>query len=369
MMAQHVPYNIGSFWWRVEDDPDAEFNLYIGKVLLKISLKAKDLEGSESLRNEFLSHLMRREMEDEEEEDSDTCENSFEAMCKWATAPFDSIMADIPPLVRTRQYSLQDCLFPETLHYTASVVEQQLVPVPISFERARSERRLIGALLPRIDLSQFSIYCPTQILVEVEDGSQSLPASVDKVFLPDRQPCFFKKVAASDASATERELATYLKIQAAEFDADVHVPNLRGVVQDKVSNRIVGILTDYIDCGAATLFCKAYATTDGALKRKWFNQISWTLQKLHEKDIIWGDAKAPNVLINSTDDAFLIDFGGGFTPGWVDQELSGTLEGDCQGLEKIEELLCKRVGKALSLTNLHLATSVKEASTATHQSV
>lgn len=34
-------------------------------------------------------------------------------------------------------------------------------------------------------------------------------------------------------------------------------------------------------------------------------------------------------------DAWVIDFGGGFTQGWVQRENAGTVEGDSQGLAKI----------------------------------
>ncbi len=39
------------------------------------------------------------------------------------------------------------------------------------------------------------------------------------------------------------------------------------------------------------------------------------------------------------DDAWVIDFGGRYTNGWVDQELMETLEGDKQAVGKIIEFL------------------------------
>jgi Ser/Thr protein kinase RdoA (MazF antagonist) len=38
---------------------------------------------------------------------------------------------------------------------------------------------------------------------------------------------------------------------------------------------------------------------------------------LHNKGRVWGDAKPDNVLIRENGDVVLIDFGGGFTLGWV----------------------------------------------------
>ncbi|KAM5342054.1 hypothetical protein ACJ41O_015085 [Fusarium nematophilum] len=76
-----------------------------------------------------------------------------------------------------------------------------------------------------------------------------------------------------------------------------------------------------------------------ALRRKWKKQIRWTVELLHIAGIIWGNVKADNVLIDDRDDAWVIDFSGGYTEGWVDKEHAGTLEGDEQGLSKIIEFI------------------------------
>jgi Ser/Thr protein kinase RdoA (MazF antagonist) len=60
---------------------------------------------------------------------------------------------------------------------------------------------------------------------------------------------------------------------------------------------------------------------------------------LHTQHIIWGDGKAANVIIDEQDDAWLIDFGGGWTDGWVDEELADTVEGDQQAISKIGTFL------------------------------
>jgi serine/threonine protein kinase len=69
------------------------------------------------------------------------------------------------------------------------------------------------------------------------------------------------------------------------------------------------------------------------------DQISQTLEKLHSHNIIWGDAKPANVLIDVNEDAYLIDFGGGYTKGWIEKEKSNSIDGDLQGLENIKRYL------------------------------
>lgn len=111
-----------------------------------------------------------------------------------------------------------------------------------------------------------------------------------------------------------------------------------GVVEDGYTGRIVGLLLSYIDCKNMTLSCAVRGSRSGE-REKWWMQIKHSVAQLHERGIVWGDAKADNVLIDVHDDAYLIDFGGGYTRGWVDRELNNTQQGDLQGLGRIKEFL------------------------------
>lgn len=75
-------------------------------------------------------------------------------------------------------------------------------------------------------------------------------------------------------------------------------------------------------------------------RRSWAKQVEHTVMILHRHNIIWGDAKASNVLIDRKDErAWLIDFGGSYTEGWIEPELRESKEGDLQGLKKIVDFL------------------------------
>ena len=63
--------------------------------------------------------------------------------------------------------------------------------------------------------------------------------------------------------------------------------------------------------------------------------IKDAIKYLHQQRLVWGYAKAGNILINKHRDAISVDFGGGFTDGWVDQEYCETIDGDLQGLRRI----------------------------------
>ncbi|KAF5971648.1 cocaine esterase [Fusarium bulbicola] len=77
--------------------------------------------------------------------------------------------------------------------------------------------------------------------------------------------------------------------------------------------------------------------TSTELRERWAQQVSDTVRQLHAAGIVWGDAKPDNVLVDQENNAWLIDFGGGYTNGWVSKELSGTVEGDLEGLKKMND--------------------------------
>ncbi|OIW35583.1 hypothetical protein CONLIGDRAFT_690191, partial [Coniochaeta ligniaria NRRL 30616] len=79
--------------------------------------------------------------------------------------------------------------------------------------------------------------------------------------------------------------------------------------------------------------------TPGEIRNRWATQISGSLHELHERGLVWGDVKAENVLVDQEDNAWLTDFGPGYTEGWVDKHKVGTVEGDLQGLAKIMAML------------------------------
>ncbi|RFN50461.1 serine threonine protein kinase [Fusarium flagelliforme] len=152
--------------------------------------------------------------------------------------------------------------------------------------------------------------------------------------------CFSKRFGLSFGSShAKKELETMKKITQARFPSQpkAFICQLVGVVRQK--NELFGMLFAWID--AKSVLSKATAAKSPVpLRQRWLSQINTSVQRLHENGIIWGDVKAENVLIDKNENAWIIDFGGGYTPGWVDADKAGTLEGDFQGMKKISEMLC-----------------------------
>jgi serine/threonine protein kinase len=133
-----------------------------------------------------------------------------------------------------------------------------------------------------------------------------------------------------------RELENYKLITESNLDPDVRICRLLGVIKDE-ENQLIGLLLTYIECDFLTLAFAVEPDTPASTKQKWVDQVTGILTQLHKAGIVWGDAKPDNALIDKNDDAWIINFGGGYTRGFVEREKAGTIEGDLQRLRKIVE--------------------------------
>ena len=151
----------------------------------------------------------------------------------------------------------------------------------------------------------------------------------------------------SDVNSMQRELDCLAKITAhtAQHTASINIPKLLGLIETPGDAKVIGILEEIIPqpegVELSTLGRIEDVLTIPTERRKaWAAQIRKTVDWLHSIGVIWGDGKADNVLIHSnTDEAWLIDFGGGATVGWVDENLVETAGGDDQAVERIYDFL------------------------------
>ena len=148
--------------------------------------------------------------------------------------------------------------------------------------------------------------------------------------------CFFKRLEVSFGPKHAKSELMALRRTARLPDAPVaYTCRLHGVVRN--GQEIVGMLFSWIE--KKGVLCRIRANDAPAnVRRRWTDQISQSLQVLHEHGIVWSDAKAENILIDQEDNAWIIDFGGSYTLGWDGKDKAGTIEGDKQGLEKILDM-------------------------------
>jgi hypothetical protein len=248
----------------------------------------------------------------------------------WALSPFLSAFSNSEPrpqeITRTTA-TLQDYLYPETYDCELGAVDDKLV-------QGRIERQEIGELDLLFDIpddvvqamGKFRSIHPSQ----VDDYPEFQPEHPDD---PESQPLrvrvsgqtlFFKSFRERGPDNATKEIMKYLKI--AELGADLRTSRLYGIVQDD-NDPLIGLLYYYID-EESTLTWAVGPETPASLRERWSAQVTHTLKTLHGAGVVWGDVKAANVLIDKDYNAWIIDFAGGYTEGWVDCEKAGTVEGD-----------------------------------------
>lgn len=136
------------------------------------------------------------------------------------------------------------------------------------------------------------------------------------------------------------EVAKYSRIHTSGLcTQQLSTSRLFGVVTGR-GGLAKGLLYEWIETrDAGTLALIIGADTPLTLREKWAAQIRNAVTGLHTLGIVWGDVKPENVLIDTNDNAIVIDLEGGTTRGWVDRDVSGTVEGDLQGLEKMVDFI------------------------------
>ncbi|KAK1762553.1 hypothetical protein QBC33DRAFT_601445 [Phialemonium atrogriseum] len=276
-----------------------------------------------------------------------------EDACDWLIKPFGSLIAQLAPattplsvLTTSGRPTLSQYLFPQQVSFIVNATDNQLQPIRVDNQEyvwRASTLRLDDDFAK--DLDQWTqFYHPSRIEVHYgcpQDVLIKPPTRVIVTGSDDRSViCFFKPFRASSRNPrADIELMTHRKIATAQIPPPPHIwiCGIYGLVRDE--NGLLGMLFTWIDVRA--VLSKGLAESSPAyLRRRWASQIDGSIKTLHQEGIIWGDAKAENVLIDKNDDAWVIDFGGSYTPGWVDLEKAGSLEGDMQGLGKIMDMLC-----------------------------
>ncbi len=125
------------------------------------------------------------------------------------------------------------------------------------------------------------------------------------------------------------------------FEIKLATTEILGYITDAHTGIILGYLAEWIES------CPHGTTLDDIdlrkipfdVRRKWAEQVQEAVEDLHCLNLLWGDCKPRNIIINEDEDVCLIDLGGSFSRQWVDQKNSDTLKGDEQGLANIVKYL------------------------------
>ncbi|KAI0423709.1 hypothetical protein F5Y09DRAFT_194149 [Xylaria sp. FL1042] len=252
-----------------------------------------------------------------------------------APAPTEAVVPPPP------ENNLHDLLYPPTFCFrvTTSNGAPSLIPISAdeslcltapSFEHYVEEDLEIDESLPQYSTQQISV---EEILLESD-------LKVAGQVLVDGKKMFCKVwTSGFPNEEMENEIFSLYDIREASLPSHttLRVPSLLGYVKHPEAGCVIGFLREWIP--GVSLREIDISTTAKNKRQKWAAQISDTVHQLHDIKVIWCDGKPHNIIIDEQDDAWLIDFGGGRTEGWVPKELADTVEGDLHALEKIIEFL------------------------------
>ncbi|KAI0147712.1 hypothetical protein GGR57DRAFT_242937 [Xylariaceae sp. FL1272] len=241
------------------------------------------------------------------------------------------------------EQDLQALLYPLILTFGFKTIGGKAAIVPISASETYTileptpNHGLEEELGINTSLPQYS----ARNVVVLETFSRGAGRTVSRVLVEGKEMvCRAQKNGLLDPSL-EKEVTAFQKItdacQSKHCRAPMRVPRLLGYVRHDEKGHIIGLLREWV--AGRSLRHVDIATTLVQRRQKWALQVRDTVEQLHEIGVVWGDGKAGNVVVDEKDEAWLIDFGGGWSDGWVDREVAGTRDGDEQAVRSIVKFL------------------------------
>ncbi|CAJ0549719.1 Ff.00g033320.m01.CDS01 [Fusarium sp. VM40] len=325
-----------------DDDRDARFKVRRNGKAFYPKISPSQFVNSPMMTDKYLSYL--EVLRSGEEVLGDIYDTD---VYEWVMAPFELLFAELAPsppgLPEDVSITLKDHLFPEFFVFALDIVAEKLCPRRIAAEQSPhrpSFVRFDNDFLDDLE-TWTAFYDPAGIMLSFKDAKDALFKPPNKVLIDNCQTeCFFKPC--NFVVQIKQELKSYKIIHAAGLDSQLYLCHLYGVVMDD-SSFILGLLLTYIDNGDRPLSTRIHPDDPddppAGIRERWVGQLDDTLSGLHKAGIVWGDVKAENVLVDKDNNAWISDFGGGYTEGWVDRQMAGTVEGDLVGMAKLKKLI------------------------------
>ncbi|KAF1937862.1 hypothetical protein EJ02DRAFT_514929 [Clathrospora elynae] len=302
--------------------------------------KDKGREGSEG-KDSGVDVTAGNDDEDGEDQDQDS-ESAELELRNWILAAFaDVTNTYAPPNREPEESTLYEWYHGPTYFYRLHIKSGELVPELLQTTDEMNEK--IEDLVPRMKMPKYIQdynlpWLHAEDLVVETEVSFPEPAHPGKVIHRESgDEYFFKPVVPDQPGPVKREIQILTRLS--QLDTDIKVPELLGFVSfSKSKTEAMGLLLSHID-SPTPLTHLLKSSIPSSKRETWSKKTEEYISILHSHDIIWGDAKADNFVVDANDELWIIDFGGSYTEGWVDPELSETIAGDKMGLEKIQAAL------------------------------
>ncbi|KAJ3484327.1 hypothetical protein NLG97_g7083 [Lecanicillium saksenae] len=305
-----------------EEDDEADVKVRRNGKIFYIQISPSNFENSPAMAKKYLEYL--EVLRSGEEVVGDIYETD---VFDWVMRPFEQLLVELAPPPPGNpadiRITLQQHLLPEVFTFNLEIIDEKLIPRRI-FPREPPFRPSFCFFDDSFldDLETWTrVYDPAGIILSFEAPEDALFKEPRKVLIDNGQ-VIYKAIGAAGL-----------------YDSQLNLCRVHGVVMDDC-DFILGILLSHIDCADRPLSTRVLPDDPNDppsdVRGRWMQQLDASLSALHKAGIVWGDVKSENVLIDRNSNAWVTDFGGGYTEGWVDKELAETTEGDEMGMEKIQ---------------------------------
>ncbi|OAX85527.1 hypothetical protein ACJ72_00065 [Emergomyces africanus] len=332
------PYDIVDFWCGDQDRTEMTVMCYDRRF--DILALAKNMEECSAIKHEFLSLIKDLlSMNNDDFQFKPDQPDPMEEMCYWmAKACFAHFRTLAPPPTEPRIITLEEYYTTPAIHLTITVNDGKLTTFQSSHKsNDLMPRTLLSSSYSTVMTATIPLLDPSKVKLPW-DSKNKRPLRPSRVLVGNEEKVqFFKPTYREILKHTEREIKTLLRLHQSGLNEKIRVPKLHGFVSsgNKSNMEICGLLITYIECRRTLSSRDEIRKAAPYLREKWIHQLKQMVNEFHQAGIIWGDVKPGNVLIDMDNNLWIIDFGGSYTPGWVDKKLMETMEGDLQGLSKI----------------------------------
>lgn len=264
------------------------------------------------------------------------------ALNDWMLQPFGPILDEQAPHVEAvDEQSVSAWYDRPTFFYN---LDQENGKLKATEEEATEdlERRMQG-VVPKLSMPKYIRnlgipWYPAKNVTVLGASDDPAPYHPSRVKVGD-ETFFLKVVDSMQPQPTKREIDIMKRIEKKGLHEQMHVPLVKGLVGYEDSHvDIIGFLQTEIE-DPTPLTTMLDEDVSQSKRDKWADESGRIKDLLHDSNIVWGDAKADNFMVDKHDNLWIIDFGGSYTDGWIDPELMESEEGDDMGVDKIIDAL------------------------------
>ncbi|KAJ6790442.1 hypothetical protein PWT90_03020 [Aphanocladium album] len=281
-----------------------------------ITVKESGFINSNNRKTEFCEHFSALDNEEEKKHIGTAAVNEF---ANWAMKPFLASFTDSAiDRLAVSKITLRDFYRGPSYECTLGAVDDCLDRVSIDYGAPASTMFL------SVRLSDIEV---------VSDNPETILDDTPTVVRVGGIRYMYEDLDAASDKVSRQRIAVFEDLAAGYFGPDVRILRAAGIAQNKDQD-IKGILFHPIR-RVGPLDRVLMPGTAPEFRKRWIEQLEYTLSALHENRSVWGNAKPSNVVIDVHGDAWLVGFEKDYTGAWIAEGYAGTMTGDAMGMENI----------------------------------